>query len=116
MDFEKIGMRIKSSRKQKHLTQEKLAERLDVSPHYIYELERGVKTMSLYTLNDLSNCLEVSSDYLLYGKPNTYSDSLPEDALSVMIRDLPAQQRDRLADLLKVMMPYISLDESKSSK
>ena len=109
MDFEKIGMRIK-------LTQEKLAERLDVSPHYIYELERGVKTMSLYTLNDLSNCLEVSSDYLLYGKPNTYSDSLPEDALSVMIRDLPAQQRDRLADLLKVMMPYISLDESKSSK
>ena len=62
MDFEQIGMRIKACRKQKHLTQEKLAECLDVSSHYIYELERGVKTMSLYTLNDLSNCLEVSSD------------------------------------------------------
>ena len=54
MDFEQIGMRIKACRKQKHLTQEKLAECLDVSSHYIYELERGVKTMSLYTLNDLS--------------------------------------------------------------
>lgn len=53
MDFEQIGMRIKACRKQKHLTQEKLAECLDVSSHYIYELERGVKTMSLYTLNDL---------------------------------------------------------------
>lgn len=60
MDFEQIGMRIKACRKQKHLTQEKLAECLDVSSHYIYELERGVKTMSLYTLNDLSTCLEVS--------------------------------------------------------
>ena len=50
MDFEQIGKRIKTCRKQKHLTQEKLAECLDVSSHYIYELERGVKTMSLYTL------------------------------------------------------------------
>ena len=70
MDFEQIGMRIKACRKRKHLTQEKLAECLDVSSHYIYELERGVKTMSLYTLNDLSTCLEVSSDYLLYGFRN----------------------------------------------
>lgn len=53
MDFEQIGMRIKACRKQKHLTQEKLAECLDVSSHYIYELERGVKTMSLYTLSTI---------------------------------------------------------------
>ena len=110
MDFEQIGMRIKACRKQKHLTQEKLAECLDVSSHYIYELERGVNT-----LNDLSTCLEVSSDYLLYGKDNTDSNPIPEDALSVMIKDLPSQQRNRLADLLKVMMPYISLDESSQT-
>ena len=116
MDFEQIGMRIKICRKRKHLTQEKLAELLDVSPHYVYELERGVKTMSLYTLNNLSHCLEASSDYLLYGKPNTYHEGLSEDALSVIIRDLPEQQRNRLADLLKVIMPYISLDDSKRSK
>ena len=116
MDFEQIGMRIKICRKRKHLTQEKLAELLDVSPHYVYELERGVKTMSLYTLNSLSNCLEVSSDYLLYGKPTTYHEGLPEDALSVIIRDLPMQQRNRLADLLKVIMPYISLENTKRNR
>lgn len=32
-----------------------------------------------------------------------------------MIKDLPSQQRNRLADLLKVMMPYISLDESSQT-
>ena len=58
--------------------------------------------MSFYTLNDLSTCLEVSSDYFLYGKDNTDSNPIPEDALSVMIKNLPSQQRNRLADLLKV--------------
>lgn len=116
MDFEQIGMRIKICRKRKHLTQEKLAELLDVSPHYVYELERGVKTMSLYTLNSLSRCLEVSSDYLLYGKQTNYQEDLPEDALSVIIHDLSVQQRNRLADLLKVIMPYISLEDPKRNR
>lgn len=111
MDFEQIGKRIKSCRKQMHLTQEKLAERINVSPHYIYELERGARAMSLYTLNDLANCLEVSIDYLLYGKRNTYFDEPPTDALSVIIQNLPADQRDCLADLIQEMLPYISSDE-----
>ena len=38
MDFEQIGMRIKACRKQKHLTQEKQAECLDLSSHNINEL------------------------------------------------------------------------------
>lgn len=111
MDFEQIGKRIKMCRKQKHLTQEKLAERIDVSSHYIYELERGVRSMSLYTLNDLANCLEVSIDYLLYGKRNTYFDEPPKDELSVILQDLPDDQRDRLADLVQAMLPYLSLEE-----
>lgn len=112
MDFEEIGLRIKNCRKQKHLTQEALAELLDVSPHYIYELERGIKTMSLYTLHDLSRCLEVSSDYLLYGIEAGDQKPVPEDALSIIVKDLPQRQRNRLAGLLKIMMPYLSLDET----
>ena len=122
MDFEQIGMRIKACRKQKHLTQEKLAECLDVSSHYIYELERGVKTMSLYTLNDLSTCLEVSSDYLLYGKDNTDSNPIPEDALSVMIKDLHNSASDFCIFIsyfyltLNALMPgYTALAPSCSS-
>lgn len=47
MDFEQIGMRIKACRKQKHLTQEKLAECLDVSSHYIYELIHTQRSFDL---------------------------------------------------------------------
>ena len=50
MNLIAIGNRIKQSRKAQKYTQETLAEKLDVSPHYIYEIERGSKTMSLKML------------------------------------------------------------------
>lgn len=115
IDYEQIGKRIKLCREQKNLTQEKLAERLNVSPHCVYEWERGAKTMSLYILIDLAECLEVSSDYLLYGKTNNDQDNFSEDALSLIIRDLSAQQRERLAGLIKEMMPYIVLEKEETT-
>ena len=37
-----IGRRIQEIRKQKGLTQEQMAERVNISPHYLSALERGV--------------------------------------------------------------------------
>ena len=68
MNLEKIGLRIKEQRKSLHYTQESLAEKVDVSSHYIYEIEKGLKTMSLPLLMELSNELGISTDYLLFGK------------------------------------------------
>ncbi|MBP1542834.1 MAG: helix-turn-helix transcriptional regulator [Oscillospiraceae bacterium] len=47
MDLIEIGGRIKAHRKSMGISQEKLAEMIFVSPHYIYEIERGMKAMSL---------------------------------------------------------------------
>ena len=58
-----LGHRIRQCRKMKHLTQEKLAELISVSPHYIYEVEKGLKSMSLATFIDLCTVLNVSTDY-----------------------------------------------------
>ena len=49
MENDKIGQRIKTLRKSKGITQEQLSEEINVSPHYIYEIERGLKQMSLET-------------------------------------------------------------------
>ena len=50
MNLIAIGNRIKQSRKKQNYTQESPAEKLEVSPHYIYEIERGSKAMSLKML------------------------------------------------------------------
>ena len=62
-----IGEQIKTAREQAKLTQEQLAERVDVSPQYISDLERGVVGISIPTLKRVCTTLGVSSDQILFG-------------------------------------------------
>ena len=59
-----IGARIRKKREAQLLTQEKLAEMLDVSIKFVSDIELGAKGMSLKTLNKLSQILLVSADYI----------------------------------------------------
>ena len=45
-----IGARIQKMRKRKGLTQEQLSEKVNVSPHYLSALERGVYNIKLTLL------------------------------------------------------------------
>ena len=49
MDMVAIGSRIKAAREQAQLTQEELAEIIDISPTHMSVIERGVKTPKLDT-------------------------------------------------------------------
>ena len=60
-----FGNRIKTLRKQKGLTQEKLAKRLWVSKSIISAYESGAKYPSLDILINLAYTFNVSTDYLL---------------------------------------------------
>ena len=62
-----IGDRIKKAREQMNLTQEKLAEKINVSPQYVSDLERGVVGVSIPTFKNICIVLGVTSDYLLFG-------------------------------------------------
>ena len=62
----KIGERIRRARTDAHVTQERLAEMIDVSPQYISDLERGVVGISVATLRRVCTALRVSSDSILF--------------------------------------------------
>ena len=65
MDYSKLGERIREERLKRRLTQEKLAEAVDISTTYIGQIERGEKSLTLDTFVGIANCLELSMDYLL---------------------------------------------------
>lgn len=115
MNLDEIGTRIKSARHEARMTQEQLAELIDVSPHYIYEIERGSKAMSIQTLEKLSAALRQSIDFLFWGNSMPYSeDSHPcEDRLSMLTNNLPKESRDALADILTVLIPYLKIKKEK---
>lgn len=105
MDLIAIGNRIRQCRKQRKFTQEALAEALNVSPHYIYEIECGLKTMSLKVLIALSEKLDLSTDYILFGfdtEPSTAVDNL--DGLT---RSLSDTQRIAAYDILSATLPHL---------
>lgn len=72
MNYEEIGKRVRKYRKLKNLSQEQLAEKIDISTTHMSHIETGSTKLSLQVLVDLSRVLEVNTDDLLFeNKPQT---------------------------------------------
>ena len=62
-----IGNRIRQERENRKMTREELADRADISPRFLADIEAGIKGMSMDTLCRLSSELEVSLDLIVNG-------------------------------------------------
>ncbi len=67
-DQMEFGKRVKRERIRLGFTQEMLAERIGIGQIHMNAIERGRKGCSIDILLDLSEILEVSTDYLLSGR------------------------------------------------
>ena len=68
VDYVKMGKRIREARKAQNLTQEAASEKCDITSAYYGNIERGDKKMSIETLAKVSQGLNLSVDYLLFGE------------------------------------------------
>ena len=66
LDYSIIGSRIKQARIAKNLTQEDLANQIDISVAFLSRVERGNSHINLKRLNQICNLLEVSEGYVLH--------------------------------------------------
>ena len=79
VDLKSIGERISKQRKLLGITQECLAEEMDVSIQMISNLERGVKAVRIDNLVKISRILNVTTDYILMGEKTARdADTLSE--------------------------------------
>lgn len=79
INYKIIGKRIKEVRKQKGLSQEKLAEMAEISTQYMSQIETAARNVSFRSLLNIAKALEVSMDELLYGnQPITSGEYLKE--------------------------------------
>lgn len=72
LDYNIMGKRIKEIRLKKKITQQQLAEKLDVSVSTISRIERGDFKISLSRLNEISEFLGVKEGQILNG--TSFSD------------------------------------------
>ena len=105
----RIGSFISALRKEQNLTQEQFAERIDVSPQYISDLERGVVGISIPTLKRACVTLGVSSDQILFGKETENRAA----AIAQKCKSLSDKQYMILSDIVS---KYVEAVDSAHSK
>jgi len=99
MNQKAIGQRIKRAREKKQLTQEQLAELVDLSPMHISVIERGAKPPKLETLINIANALGVSTDTLLQDVIDNRIKAVSSEAVDLLGQLSPEEQRRVLSAL-----------------
>ena len=99
MDLKAVGKRIKAAREQKGLTQEALAELVNLSPMHVSVIERGNKLPRLETLINIANILDVSADVLLQDVVNNQVKLHTSEASDLIAQLSREDQRRVLAAL-----------------
>lgn len=77
MDYIKLGLRIRSRRRELNMTQASLAEAIGVSTSFIGHIERGSRKLSLETLVHLCRALQTNPDTLLSFASFSFSPEQP---------------------------------------
>ncbi len=107
-----IGENVRVVREQAHLTQERFAECIEVTPQYISDLERGKVGISVQTLKRMCKVMSVSSDQILFRKRS-------ENDISVTLekcRLLPKEHFAAITDIINKFIEAIAAEHIMTKK
>ena len=93
LDYAIVGHRLKKSRIKKHMTQEDLAEKIDVSVAFISRVERGLSHFNLKRLGEVCSLLDVTEGEILNGTSSTSEHYLISEFNEIMKNASPEQQK-----------------------
>lgn len=103
IDFKLIGERIKNRRKEIGLTQEQLAEKLDVTVGYISQCERGISKINLEKLSEISDILSCDIGYFVVGSSIGCERYLIEEYTN-KYEQLTPKQKKQIVGFIDIML------------
>ena len=93
IDYYKIGQRIRKYRKACGISQEMLAEKVDISTTHLSHIETGNTKLSLIVLVKLASALSVSTDDILSGEIGFSHSSSMDKMAEILDRCTPSEQK-----------------------
>ena len=99
MNYYEIGQQIRKIRKAHGLSQEQLAEQINISNTHMSHIETGNTKLSLPVLVDIAAVLEVRTDDLLNNHSPITGTVLSE--IAAILESCSAQQSKVIADVVK---------------
>ena len=104
LDFTEIGKRIQNARYKKGLTQEVLAEKLDISRNQLASLEIGTRGTSLELFVNIANELCIPITDLLEGHLNR---DIYYTELLTIIQTCTDQEKKIVTEIVKTLMAIL---------
>lgn len=111
----KIGSRLRTIRKQRGLTQEKLGELAGVHYSYIGQVERGDKVPSLKTLHKLARALDTDLNYFLEEQETYYASSDVDKEIGRLVKNRPPAEQQLILEIVKLILNYLDFHQPDRS-
>lgn len=100
-----VGEKIRQLRIAKGLSQEKLGELAELNSNYIGQIERGEKSISVYTLKKIANGLSLSMEELFKKiDPANHTDALEQ--IIAMLQERPINEHVKALALLQAAVNW----------
>lgn len=112
MDYAAIGRRIRRIRKAKDMTQEILAELVNISNVYVSHIETGSAKPSLPVVVAIADALDVRVDSLLYDEPRG-GVSIAVDEIAAVLDSCNAAQAQFIAEIVRSAKQALDIYQGK---
>ena len=102
VNYAKLGMKIKSLRLRKGLTQDNLAEMVSCNTSHISNIENNHTKVSLNVLLAIANSLDTSIDFLLSEQYENISLALDNEILRVL-KDCDTAKKEKILKIIEII-------------
>ncbi len=108
----RLGSYLRQLREEKHLSQEEFSELMNCTPQYISDVERGKYAFSLKKIITLCDHFGISSDRLIYGNQERYSEYDKRTRILGLIEDMSLDQLDLVEEEIRLMKRAFNPDNT----
>lgn len=103
LDYKIIGERIRKARVDSNLTQENLAEKLDVSVAFVSRIECGTTHINLTRLSEICSILNIDEGQIINGV-STDSKNYLSDEFNELLKTCPKETQKLIYDVAKLII------------
>ena len=109
-----VGQRVTEARLGRHMSQQKLAEKAGVSLRTVQHWEAGTTAISLRKLPSLAKVLDVSEDWIMFGREDRFTEALAAAGGDVTLQDAVDMASGELAEMARRVEQGLKLIETNN--
>lgn len=102
-DFKTIGINIKKRRNYLGITQETIADCLDVNPSHISNIECGRANPSLTVLVKIANILQCSVDVFIEKEYTFQTDKMLDNEILKKLKNCNTEKKSRILKMINLL-------------